>query len=145
MDTISRTARSRNMARIRSKDTQPELAVRSAAHRLGYRFRLHRHDLPGTPDLVFPGLRKAIFVHGCFWHCHARCVDGRFPKSRKSYWTPKLLGNQLRDRRNARRLREQGWSVSVIWECETARSRRLEHRLQGVLSRAESRRHPKVR
>ncbi|HEY7838642.1 MAG TPA: very short patch repair endonuclease [Terriglobales bacterium] len=119
MDTITSNARSRNMARIRSQGTKPELAVRSAAHRAGFRFRLQRRDLPGTPDLVFPRLNTALFVHGCFWHGHPGCLDGRIPKSRRDYWEPKLAGNKRRDAKNQRRLRSIGWRVVVVWECET--------------------------
>lgn len=137
MDTISKRARSRNMARIRSKDTQPELAVRSAAHRLGYRFRLHRRDLPGSPDLVFPRLRAVIFVHGCFWHKHARCADGRVPQTRRQYWVPKLNGNKRRDARNARRLRALGWRVGVIWACQAEDPARLARTLSTVLLPSE--------
>ncbi|MGH9414868.1 MAG: very short patch repair endonuclease [Terriglobales bacterium] len=137
MDTISKRARSRNMARIRSVDTQPELAVRRAAHRAGHRFRLHRRDLPGCPDLVFPRLRTVIFVHGCFWHSHSRCADGRLPRSRQEYWVPKLAGNQRRDARSARQLRALGWRVHVIWACQAEDPVRLAHRVSTLLSAAE--------
>lgn len=120
MDTLSRERRSANMSRIRAKDTRPELVVRSLAHKAGYRFRLHAEELPGRPDLVFPGRRKVIFVHGCFWHQHGRCVDGRRrPLSNRSYWNEKLAANSRRDRANRRMLRRLGWNVLVIWECET--------------------------
>lgn len=109
------------MASIRSKDMKPELAVRKLAHALGFRFRLHRKDLPGKPDLVFAKYRAAIFVHGCFWHQHedAECLDGRRPKSNNAYWGPKLSRNIERDRRNKAELERLGWRVLVIWECET--------------------------
>jgi DNA mismatch endonuclease (patch repair protein) len=106
------------MRRIRSKNTGPELVLRSLIYGLGYRFRLHRKDLPGRPDLVFPGRRKVIFVHGCFWHQHAGCREGRIPGTRLDYWTPKLRGNQTRDAANQALLEEQGWKVLVIWECD---------------------------
>jgi DNA mismatch endonuclease (patch repair protein) len=115
------------MAAIKSKDTSPELLVRSLAHRLGYRFRLHAKDLPGNPDLVFRSRKKAIFVHGCFWHQHnsAKCRDGRMPKSNRSYWKPKLLKNMERDKRSLKALRALKWKVLTIWECETKNPDRL--------------------
>ncbi|MBZ4370067.1 very short patch repair endonuclease [Corallococcus sp. AS-1-6] len=121
MDKISRKRRSANMSRIRAKDTQPEVLVRRIVHAAGYRFRLHRRDLPGRPDLVFPGLRKIIQVHGCFWHQHARCVDGRVPRSNAGYWGPKLERNKQRDVEVERALTKLGWSVLTVWECETAK------------------------
>lgn len=121
------SSRSRNMAAIRSKNTKPELIVRSIAHRLGYRFRLHAKDLPGNPDLVFRSRKKVIFVHGCFWHQHssAKCRDGRMPKSNRSYWKPKLLKNVERDKRSLAALRALKCKVLVIWECETKNPDRL--------------------
>jgi len=105
------------MARIRSKDTRPELAVRSILHRLGFRFRLHRRDLPGTPDIVMPGRSAVVFVHGCFWHGH-RCKVGKMPKSRVAYWEAKIAANRARDARVRRKLRGLGWKVVVVRECE---------------------------
>ena len=111
--------RSRNMSAIRSKDTKPELIVRRMVHRLGFRFRLHRRDLPGSPDLVFPRLKKIIFVHGCYWHMH-RCRLGRVtPKTNAKFWRSKRTGNVERDRRNIAALRASGWSVLIVWECQT--------------------------
>ena len=107
------------MRRVRAKNTTPELAVRRAAHRLGYRFRLYRRDLPGTPDLTFPRLRRAILVHGCFWHRHAGCRRTTTPKTRTTYWRRKFEQNVERDRRNMAALRALGWDVLVVWECET--------------------------
>jgi DNA mismatch endonuclease (patch repair protein) len=120
-DNLTAAERSRNMASIRSKDMKPELAVRKVAHRLGFRFRLHRKDLPGKPDLVFPKYRAAIFVHGCFWHQHGEpsCLDGRPPKSNLTYWGPKLARNAARDEASRAQLETQGWRVLVVWECET--------------------------
>lgn len=118
MDTLTPAQRSERMARIRSKNTKPELAVRSLVHRMGYRFRIHCKDLPGSPDLVFPSLKKAIFVHGCFWHAHDGCSTANRPKTRASYWREKFARNKQRDRRNASTLRRAGWSVATIWECE---------------------------
>src|ERR1017187_4851135 len=109
--------RSANMRAIRSKDMLPELTVRSLVHKLGYRFRLHRKDLPGKPDLVFAARRKVIFVHGCFWHSH-NCKTAHVPKSNPDYWGPKLQRNQARDRKNSEALRAAGWAALVIWECE---------------------------
>lgn len=134
MDKLSKARRSENMRRIRSKNTSPELIVRKAVSALGYRFRLHSKKLPGKPDLVFPKLKKAIFVHGCFWHQHKNCIDGRLPKSRLGYWKPKLDKNVLRDRRNRRELKKLGWQTFVVWECQTANPERLPARLNKFLS-----------
>ncbi|MGE0607493.1 MAG: very short patch repair endonuclease [Pirellulales bacterium] len=117
-DTLSPKQRSARMALIRHKHTKPELAVRRLIHSLGYRYRLHGRGLPGTPDLVFRSRRKVIFVHGCFWHLHAGCRNNRPPKSRASFWLPKLRGNRGRDRRNRREIAKMGWQSLVIWECE---------------------------
>ena len=106
------------MRRIKGKDTKPERTVRSMLHTHGFRFRLHRTDLPGCPDIVFPKKSKVIFVHGCFWHMHARCSAGRMPRSRLEYWEPKLLRNKKRDAAVRAKLRRMGWSVLVVWECE---------------------------
>ena len=133
MDTISRRRRSENMRRIRSADTKPELVVRSLTHRLGYRFRLHRRDLPGCPDLVFPSKRKVIFVHGCFWHQHRRCIDGRTPKSNTAYWLPKLGDNKKRDKRNRSRIARMGWKCLVIWDCQTGDRTKLNRQLKAFL------------
>jgi DNA mismatch endonuclease (patch repair protein) len=133
MDSISRRRRSENMRRIRSANTKPELVVRSLAHRLGYRFRLHRRDLPGCPDLVFPSKRKVIFVHGCFWHQHRGCIDGRIPKSNISYWIPKLANNKKRDKKNRSKLTAIGWKCLEIWDCQTGDSRNLTRLLRAFL------------
>lgn len=135
MDKLDRESRSANMRRIRSADMKPEMTVRRAVYRLGYRYRLHRRDLPGKPDLVFIGRRKVIFVHGCFWHQHpvATCRDARPPKSNVSYWHPKLARNVERDAENIAKLQEDGWSVLVIWECETNNQIILEDRLLAFL------------
>ena len=109
------------MRAIRGKDMKPELAVRSIAHRMGYRFRLHRKDLPGKPDLTFPSRKAVIFVHGCFWHQHpdASCLDARPPKTNTVYWNAKLERNQARDARNEELLLALGWRILTIWECQT--------------------------
>ena len=114
----SKTAatRSEMMSRIRSKDTKPEMLVRKALHRLGFRFRLHVRDLPGHPDIVLPKYKVIFQVKGCFWHGHT-CRDGRLPKSNREYWVPKLLRNKERDISNERKLRRMGWSVRILWEC----------------------------
>ena len=111
--------RSENMRLIKSKDTAPEKKVRSTAHRLGLRFRLHRRDLPGTPDLLFPSRKTALFVHGCFWHRHEGCPRATTPKTNNDYWCRKFLRNVERDSENKKKLEEKGWKVLVIWECET--------------------------
>ena len=118
------------MALIRNKGTKPEMVVRRLIHGLGYRYRLHQTDLPGRPDLVFRSRRKAIFVHGCFWHRHAKCKLARLPKSRLEFWKTKLESNKIRDARNLRALAGMNWSFLVIWECELAD-------IQSVTKRAE--------
>jgi len=118
MDTLSRRERSERMALIRGTDTKPEMKVRSTAHRLGYRYKLHVSTLPGKPDLVFPKRHKGLFVHGCFWHRHSGCSLARLPKSRLDFWVPKLNANHRRDLKNAAQLRRAGWTVGVIWEYE---------------------------
>lgn len=129
MDNLSPGERSAIMARVRSRNTKPELAVRRLVHGMGYRYRLHGKDLPGRPDLVFRRARKVIFVHGCFWHRHRGCVLARLPKSRSDFWLPKLEGNRLRDERNKRALTRTGWKVLTIWECEIKEVKKLEKRL----------------
>jgi DNA mismatch endonuclease (patch repair protein) len=128
--------RSANMRAIRSKDMLPELTVRSLVHKLGYRFRLHRKDLPGKPDLVFASRRKVIFVHGCFWHSHD-CKAAHVPKSNPDYWVPKLQRNRLRDRKNLEALRSDGWESLVIWECEVKDSRAVGVRVKRFLDRSK--------
>ena len=118
MDHLTPEQRSANMRRIRSKDTKPELAVRRLAHAMGYRFRLHRRDLPGSPDLTFPGRRKVIFVHGCFWHGHD-CRRAHVSKTRREFWARKVERNRARDAANLSLLRALNWDTLVIWECET--------------------------
>lgn len=121
------------MSLIRSKDTRPELAVRRMVFAAGYRYRLHGIKLPGRPDLVFPGRRKVIFVHGCFWHRHEGCRLARLPKSRLEFWGEKLEGNKRRDMRNQEALVEIGWSVLVVWECEVADEKALIERIRAFL------------
>lgn len=118
MDKLSAVQRSANMRQIHSKNTAPELLLRRMLHRMGYRFRLHRKDLPGKPDLVFASRRKVIFVHGCFWHQHTDCKEGRTPGSKQTYWGPKLRNNVERDRKHQAELSGQGWETLVVWECQ---------------------------
>lgn len=134
-DTITKEQRSRNMSRIRSRDTKPELRVRSLLHRMGYRFRLHRNDLPGRPDIVLPRYGTVIFVHGCFWHRHARCRYAYTPKSRVEFWTTKFEQNVQRDRRVRRQLRRRGWKVLVVWECELRDEQLISSRLQAEINK----------
>ena len=129
MDTLSPSHRSWNMSRIRGRNTTPELKVRSALHRAGFRFRLHRRDLPGTPDIVLPRFRTVIFVHGCFWHRHEGCKFAYIPKSRIEFWEEKFSRNMERDRRKILQLQQAGWNVEIIWECETTDMVSLSKRL----------------
>lgn len=133
-DRITVAQRSENMRRIRSKDTKPELLVRWLVYHMGYRYRIHRKDLPGKPDLAFIGKRKAIFVHGCFWHGHDDCRDGRAPKSNEGYWNPKLARNKERDAAHQTALRAAGWDVLTIWDCETKDEGELWQKLAGFLA-----------
>ncbi len=132
-DPLAPGARSELMRRVRSKDTGPEMRVRRLVHGMGYRYRLHASDLPGRPDLVFRPRRKVIFVHGCFWHRHEGCAKNRTPKTRRSYWTKKLDGNVVRDRRNQAALAKHGWAALVIWECETTDLEALAPRIRRFL------------
>ncbi len=133
MDTLEPAARSEHMRRVRNRDTRPEMVVRRLAHRLGYRFRLHRRDLPGSPDLVFPARRAAIFVHGCFWHQHDCARGSRRPSSNAAYWHPKLARNVERDEKVRRQLESEDWRVLVIWECELHNTDELSLRLTNFL------------
>jgi DNA mismatch endonuclease (patch repair protein) len=135
MDTLTPVERSERMARVRGKDTSPELMVRRTVHRLGYRYRLHGPKLPGRPDLVFVKRRKVIFVHGCFWHRHEKCKLARLPKSRLDFWVPKLEGNRERDSRNQTALAAAGWDFLVVWECELGNRPALERKLKSYLGR----------
>lgn len=123
------------MRRIRSKGTGPEMRVRRLSHRLGFRHRLHVSTLPGKPDLVYPSLRKIIFVHGCFWHHHPGCRHARLPKTNIDYWLPKLNRNIERDKENIADLMEDGWMTMIIWECQTNREVELRLKLNDFLSR----------
>ncbi|MXY67546.1 MAG: DNA mismatch endonuclease Vsr [Gammaproteobacteria bacterium] len=136
-DILTASERSRLMSRIRSKDTKPEMRVRRLVHGMGYRYRLHVKDLPGSPDIVLRPRRKAIFVHGCFWHQHEGCTDNKIPKSRQAYWEPKLNGNVQRDKRNRAVLSDMGWRILVIWECETTDTDGLAERLRSFLDEGD--------
>ena len=133
VDIVSKEKRSWNMSRIAGRETGPELVVRRTAHRMGFRFRLYRKNLPGTPDLVFPKHRLAVFVHGCYWHRHDGCRLAYSPKSRVEFWTKKFKQNVERDSRNQSLLRELGWRILVIWECETRDVKIVEDRLRECL------------
>ena len=122
------------MARVKGKSTKPEIIVRQMAHRLGYRFRLHRRNLPGTPDIVFPRLKLALFVDGCFWHRHENCRFAYNPKTNVEFWTRKFENNVLRDKKVKKELREMGWRVATIWECETADAASLRRTLSAILA-----------
>ena len=135
VDNRTHESRSALMARIGGKNTAPELKVRRLLHSLGYRFRLHRRDLPGTPDIVFPSRRKAIFVNGCFWHAHG-CRIGRPPRSRPEYWGPKLARNRARDKRNKADLRAMGWTVLTVWQCQVGKPGVLSTKLLSFLGPA---------
>jgi DNA mismatch endonuclease (patch repair protein) len=132
VDVFSKEKRSWVMSRIRGVNTQPELQVRRLLHAHGYRFRLHRNDLPGNPDIVLPKYRTAIFVHGCFWHGHS-CREGRRPKSNSTYWNAKLDRNVARDKRRAAEYRKIGWRRVVVWTCELDAPEKLERRLLRLL------------
>jgi DNA mismatch endonuclease, patch repair protein len=136
MDIITTSQRSDIMSRIGVKNTKPELAVRRILHGMGYRFRLHRKDLPGKPDIVLPCYETAIMVHGCFWHGHS-CKRGRKPASNTDFWNEKLARNKKRDRLKAKELRKLGWKVLVVWECETKDMQSLAERLDSWLKRSK--------
>lgn len=138
MDRYTKADRSRIMSRVRARDTQPELIVRSTLHRLGFRFRLHRSDLPGKPDIVLPKFRKVIFVHGCFWHQHQGCSKATRPHTNSEFWNAKLDRNIGRDLENYAALVSLSWESLVIWECETRQTDRLIQRLMDFLGGAET-------
>lgn len=128
--------RSRIMRAVKSKDTAPEMTVRRLAHRMGYRFRLHRKDLPGKPDVVFPRLHKALFVHGCFWHGHNCPRGSRVPKTNADYWTKKISRNRTRDDKAQRSLKALGWRVFVVWECELSDIEKAARSIKAILKAA---------
>ncbi len=136
-DTLSKADRSALMARIRGTNTKPELLVRSALHRAGFRFRLHARRLPGRPDVVLTKHRVAIFVHGCFWHRHG-CSLASMPSTRRAFWEAKFAANVARDRRTARALRRLGWRVLTVWECSLRTARGRERTVAGLIRRIRS-------
>jgi len=134
VDVHNKQQRSFNMSQIRSKDTSPEIVVRSIVHRMGYRYALHRSDLPGHPDIVLVRHKKIIFVHGCFWHMH-HCRYGKVkPATNKKFWQDKRQGNVERDKRNLKKLRNEGWKILVVWECQIRHLQKLAKTLQRFLS-----------
>lgn len=134
VDRLSIERRSWLMSRVKSKDTTPELRTRRVAHALGLRFRLHRKDLPGNPDLVFPKYRTVVFVHGCFWHRHVDCRKASEPKSRIDFWEEKFRRNVARDKKNETELQRLGWNVIIIWECETRDLTLLREKIESIRS-----------
>jgi DNA mismatch endonuclease (patch repair protein) len=140
MDTLTPAERSARMAKVRGRDSKPEMLVRRLVHGMGFRYRLHDRRLPGSPDLVFPRLRKAIFVHGCFWHRHpdSHCKLARMPKSRLDFWRPKLQGNRKRDLRHQAELEALGWRFLVVWECQMRDKEQLQNMLRAFLAEGEA-------
>jgi DNA mismatch endonuclease (patch repair protein) len=132
-DILTPEERSLMMGKIKGRNTKPEMIVRSLCHSMGLRFRLHRKDLPGSPDLVFPKYRLCLFVHGCFWHRHPGCKYAYTPKSRPEFWLPKLARNVERDAEKTVSLRGMGWRVEVVWECETRDTTLLHRKLKEIL------------
>jgi len=137
MDKLTPEHRSWNMSRIRSDNTRPELIVRSLLHRMGYRFRLHQKDLPGKPDIVLPKHKTVIFVHGCFWHRHEDCKYAYIPKSRQGFWNNKFKTNIERDKKVNQQLKDLGWKVNIIWECELSDLTVVEKKLDNILRNDE--------
>jgi DNA mismatch endonuclease (patch repair protein) len=129
VDTISKRLRSQNMSRIRSKNTAPEILVRSVLHRMGFRFRLHDKTLPGCPDIVLKRWKTVVLVNGCFWHRHKNCRYAYVPKTRIAFWNKKFAGNMKRDAENVKALKRLGWKVKIVWECELRNTAGLESRL----------------
>ena len=134
MDVLTKEQRSYCMSCIRKTDTTPELVVRRIVHQLGFRFRLHRRNLPGCPDIVLPRHKKVIFVHGCWWHRHNCKLGKRKPKTKLDYWIPKLQGNKERHKKNLIKLRRQGWKVFTVWECQIKDTKKLIQMLQKFFS-----------
>lgn len=134
-DHLKPEKRSKIMRAIRAKNTKPEIAVRQILHQLGYRFRIHPRHLPGKPDVAFTRRKKAIFIHGCFWHQHPdpNCRDAKAPTSNTGYWAPKLARNRQRDTENEQQLRLAGWDLLILWECELQPTAELEQRLRNFL------------
>ena len=137
MDTLTPLERSERMGRIKHRDTKPEMIVRRLAHSMGYRYRLQGREIPGRPDIVIRNKKKAIFVHGCFWHRHPHCRHARIPKTRQGFWVPKLEGNRTRDLRNQAELTNAGWKYLLIWECEIKNKAALQIKLRQFMEDSE--------
>ncbi len=135
MDKFDRNKRSEIMRGVKSKNTKPEIIVRKILHKLGFRFRIHRKDLPGKPDIVLPKYKKVIFIHGCFWHCHEGCKKSQLPTTNKEFWENKIEKNKIRDVENLNRIHALSWEALVIWGCEVSASKRnsLERKLLDYL------------
>jgi len=133
VDVFTKEKRHEIMASVKSRDTKPEKTVRSLVHRMGFRFSLHRSDLPGKPDIVLSRHGKVIFVHGCFWHGHANCRKATIPATNTAFWTEKIAKNKVRDVKSKRQLRRVGWQVLVVWECEIAKTEKLMRKLNKFL------------
>jgi len=136
MDTLTPAERSERMSRVRAKDTAPEMVVRRLVHGMGFRYRLHVRELPGNPDMVFASRGKILFMHGCFWHRHSGCRNARWPKSNLEFWQRKLNGNRARDLANRRRLRNLGWEILVIWECQLKNPQKIAEKINVFLTGA---------
>lgn len=143
MDTRTKAKRSEIMSSVKTKDTGPEIAIRKLLFARGYRYRLHPADLPGKPDIVFPGRNKIVFVHGCYWHGH-RCDKGRLPKSRLEYWRPKIALNKKRDARNIGKLRRSGWGVLVVWQCQLKTAESLANKMERFLDKPTNKKRGRV-
>ena len=133
LDTLSPEERSQRMSLVKGRDTKPELQVRGVLRKLGYRYRLQYSKIPGKPDFAFPGKRKAIWVHGCFWHRHENCVLARLPKGRRDFWVPKLEENKRRDLENQEKVKQAGWKSLVIWECELNNTDMIEDKIKAFM------------
>jgi len=138
-DKVSKKVRSRNMSAIKGKNTKPEMIVRRFLHHKGYRFRLHRKDLPGKPDITLARYKTVIFVHGCFWHQHKNCKNAVMPKTNVAFWQDKLNGNIVRDKKNTLLLQEKGWQVLTIWECEVTSESNMEKLTEKIRNNNEGR------
>lgn len=138
MDNLSPEKRSWNMSRIKNRDTQPEKVVRSLLHRMGYRFRLHRKDLPGKPDIVLPKYKTIILVHGCYWHRHEDCRYAYTPKSNVKFWNQKFDANIKHDKKVKKTLQNSGWKVHIIWECETKSEDKLVNIIKEIMTVTDS-------
>jgi len=133
MDVFNKEKRSRIMGKVNGKNTKPELLVRSMLHKMGYRFRLYRRDLPGNPDIILPKFKKVIFVHGCFWHGHENCTRSKRPTTNREFWNDKLNKNISRDKQNIEKLDDKGWESLIIWTCETKNREYLKQKLEAFL------------